>query len=494
MDNKKDNKTVILEMYNNPVFKELQAYYSQPTIFGILGIERKENLHSAFLRWLLDAKSQHNLQNTAMRSLLSLYACSEGAFQGCEESEEGNLKEKLISGNYNLEIAEVSCEKSQRSIPGKRAKAKNRKSMDVWAQMQISWEKDERYPEFSKEIVLCIENKIYCGEGADQTKDYNDAITQYCKEKKAIGVEIYLTPNGSKAECENFVPTTYQKLLDGVIEPLLCHSLSADIRTYISDYVRILGRPCTDVENGMDKDYTILAISRSERDKLEKIYEMPIFKKILVAVLPPEVLQKEEYQLLYVMTEEEKNMLCDLWDANEELFKTVAYSKGILTGATNRDCSRYIVSFGLEDKISVVNLKNKAGNKYLKASKSECVFLVIKCWTKWFKKKNRRKPSLEEINKEFPLRKINKYYGDGKFFKNLVYKYEKGYDYKYDGTENGEVVGNWDFYRDEEHKFEIEGGDATTLKMWRKGDFDRFRSYIEEKHSEFNECLSIELA
>ena len=64
----------ILRIKNNPIYQELKGYYSQSTIFSALGIERNENRHSAFLCWLLDPKSDHQLGVEPLKKFLALYA------------------------------------------------------------------------------------------------------------------------------------------------------------------------------------------------------------------------------------------------------------------------------------------------------------------------------------------------------------------------------------------------------------------------------------
>ena len=61
-------------LYNDPLYQELNEYYSKTTIFNILGIERSENRHSSFLRWLLDNRSSHGLGDEPMQKFLRLYA------------------------------------------------------------------------------------------------------------------------------------------------------------------------------------------------------------------------------------------------------------------------------------------------------------------------------------------------------------------------------------------------------------------------------------
>lgn len=49
----------VLDLYKTTAYQKLNAYYGQSTLFNVLGIERSENRHSAFLQWLLNPKSSH---------------------------------------------------------------------------------------------------------------------------------------------------------------------------------------------------------------------------------------------------------------------------------------------------------------------------------------------------------------------------------------------------------------------------------------------------
>ena len=51
--NRQEANKQILEMYNDSTYHELKAYYEKTTIFNVLGVERSETRHSAFLCWLL---------------------------------------------------------------------------------------------------------------------------------------------------------------------------------------------------------------------------------------------------------------------------------------------------------------------------------------------------------------------------------------------------------------------------------------------------------
>ena len=51
--NRQEANRQILDMYNDSTYQELKAYYEKTTIFNVLGVERSETRHSAFLCWLL---------------------------------------------------------------------------------------------------------------------------------------------------------------------------------------------------------------------------------------------------------------------------------------------------------------------------------------------------------------------------------------------------------------------------------------------------------
>ena len=46
----------ILEMLNSETFQALKSYYDETTLFNVIGAERSENRHSAFLRSCLSLR------------------------------------------------------------------------------------------------------------------------------------------------------------------------------------------------------------------------------------------------------------------------------------------------------------------------------------------------------------------------------------------------------------------------------------------------------
>ena len=96
---KKEINEQILEMYNDSVYQGLKAYYEKTTIFNVLGVERSENRHSAFLCWLLNANASHGLGEEPMKKLLRLYASKMEA--------DNSFRIMLMTGSYSDIISGV---------------------------------------------------------------------------------------------------------------------------------------------------------------------------------------------------------------------------------------------------------------------------------------------------------------------------------------------------------------------------------------------------
>ena len=89
----------IVDMYNDKTYQELKDYYGKTTIFNVLGVERNEKRHSAFLRWLFNNRSSHGLRDEPMKKLLRLYALH------MPKNDYPSLNIMLMAGNYDLEIS-----------------------------------------------------------------------------------------------------------------------------------------------------------------------------------------------------------------------------------------------------------------------------------------------------------------------------------------------------------------------------------------------------
>ena len=93
--NRQEANKQILDMYNDSTYQELKAYYEKTTIFNVLGVERSETRHSAFLCWLLNADANHGLGGEPMKKLLRLYAT--------KMDDDSSFRIMLMTGDYELE-------------------------------------------------------------------------------------------------------------------------------------------------------------------------------------------------------------------------------------------------------------------------------------------------------------------------------------------------------------------------------------------------------
>ena len=103
---------LILDFYKLPEFQKLNAYYMQSTVFNVLGIQRSENRHSAFLAWLLNPDAPHSLKEMPLRKFLALIAAKADDQDKCYYYQ---VRQHLLSGDYQLN---VDCVKTEQSIVG----------------------------------------------------------------------------------------------------------------------------------------------------------------------------------------------------------------------------------------------------------------------------------------------------------------------------------------------------------------------------------------
>lgn len=482
----------ILSLLNSEPFQALKSYYDETTLFNVIGAERSENRHSAFLRWFFSTDSSHGLGDKPLRLFLRLLA----TLKWGQHTFKDGLYDKVIAGNYELELLEpVETEKHVGKI---NAGAKNSKDrIDLWMVVGLSYEIDGEQKTHVFPIV--IENKIYAREGADQTKRYWDALNGYCSAKGADSspIGVMLSPNNiTGATSDQFMHLTYQQLLTYVLEPALAISMPPADKAYLTAFIRNLGRPSDNASH----DFTVLAISKQECSFITRLYEdhRQLFKQALVATFPGnvvrDILGKEEYKGVEgSMSEAESLLLREVWNGNEEIFKAVIYQNysnkqqelGKLFKGNNRDNSKFRVYDGSGNEIF-------PGKRLSKAMAACAIFKAYLA--------HNPTTSLAELQNAFPCGEINSYYSEN-YYKDLFYMYDEN-----NVDEHGEIalsftagkrcgtpsLAKGDFYLKDEFLLPIENGEkkAMCVKMWRKGDFDRLIKHIAEKG--YDEYITIE--
>ena len=121
----------ILKIKNNPVYQELKGYYGHSTIFSALGIERNENRHSAFLCWLLDPKSDHQLGVEPLKKFLALYAAT-------NDKNDIELRAAFITGRFEVEAVEINKEVALARFCDTNVNLNEKqKRLDIWAEFSV---------------------------------------------------------------------------------------------------------------------------------------------------------------------------------------------------------------------------------------------------------------------------------------------------------------------------------------------------------------------
>ena len=184
------------------------------------------------------------------------------------------------------------------------------------------------------------------------------------------------------------------------------------------------------------------------------------------------------------------SLITDFWNSNENLFKVVLYnhcknfpdklaSVNRVIKTNNRDSARYLVGLGDGQWL------NTNGRP---ASKSETSYLIFKAYCeKWASENHGQTLTLDALREAFPG-KINEYYYN-RYLRHLFYDID---DTPCIDVETSKHYGNpldvensWDFYNDDKHAFpNVQDSKIRSVKMWRKGDFDRLIEYV-KKHYKF---------
>lgn len=485
-----------LALLSSKPFQELSAFYKQTTLFNVIGAERSENRHSAFLRWLLSPDSSHGLSTEPLKLFLRLIATLKWGQQTFGDV----LYRKVLAGNYELELLEpIDVEKSVGKL-GASAKAANKDRIDLWTVVCLTYDEDGE--EKRQAFPVVIENKIYSKEGKDQTKRYYAAMSNYIDEKeKETGLEykpigLLLSPDNQSADCDQFANMTYQQLLDHVLMPVSFMYMPAAECSFVKTYIHNLGRP----SDNSNHDYTPLAISQEEKQLINEVQQLAgnLIDEMLVAVYGSKmspILGKEQFKELDKVGEEgDLRLLQELWDANEDVFKAVAYQKfadkkkdlAKLLKGNNRDTTKFRVFYGSGNEV----FPGKRLSKAMTACAIFKAYLALKPQT-----------TLEELRNAFPCKDINAYYWDN-YYADLFYPYlpdqvdDNGaqcLEFTAKKRKGVKSLACWDFYMKDDQLLPLANGTekAMCVKMWRRGDFDRLIDHLQEMKEAITveECL-----
>lgn len=191
--------------------------------------------------------------------------------------------------------------------------------------------------------------------------------------------------------------------------------------------------------------------------------------------------------LLSSFWEENRRFLCALMDSlDSECKKEI---QCLLNTMSKRDNTKYLVFYDG----CCCNPKTDGERK--PTGKAETVYTIVSKWAE-VKSQSSSVVSLHDLNKTFPIKKVNAYYERAKCFKELFHPFKEDGKYYYDdGDARGKMVeGGWDFYpASKKHNIVTSDGEVTILKMWRKDDMEKFVKYAMEL-PEFDEKLEVIVA
>jgi hypothetical protein len=166
--------------------EKLEKKLREFNIFDVLQVSRRETIHSSVLKWLLDPKENHGMNDYFLKVF---------------------LKKALDLNSYkniNQELSPIIID----TLDLKNSLVETEKNLSDSRRTDISiTNKDIRY-------YILIENKLFAGEGNEQTEEYvKQGDTLYHNYNR---IYIYLTPDGHPPKSDKFLVFSYKNLLETV--------------------------------------------------------------------------------------------------------------------------------------------------------------------------------------------------------------------------------------------------------------------------------------
>lgn len=193
---------------DNEDLERLEAILDRFNMFEALGIVRRENRHSDFIRWLLDPSETHGLGDYWLLQFLR---------QVIKVGEEisDDLPTLFDLDDWKLARAEVRRE---------------------WRNMDIFIRDDDH------QFVCVIENKVDSGEGPGQLKGYREIVErEFDGYKKAF---VFLTIAGYDPSDDAYIPISYRDLVSTIETALQRRQtqLNDEIKLFVQQYLDMVRR------------------------------------------------------------------------------------------------------------------------------------------------------------------------------------------------------------------------------------------------------------
>ncbi len=219
--NQSPQELALQALIMDPDFERLEDLLAEFNLFDVLGIQRRELQHSAFLAWLLNPKESHGLRDYFLRHFL-LYAAAAGRGDltpiDVDRWKLTDMDIQVVTERHNIDILIVDTD---------------------------------------DEFVCLIENKVGAAEHDDQLSRYLETVeTEY---GGLTALPIFLTPDGiepaSESDAERWIPLGYDKVFYMIEHVLKMRgsTISASVASFLEQYKRSLGRYVLQSSDNIDE-------------------------------------------------------------------------------------------------------------------------------------------------------------------------------------------------------------------------------------------------
>ena len=333
---------MILNYKDDPVVQRLQKLYYTKSFLEILGINRRETIHSNFLAWILNVHETHGLSHFSIQKFLEILVRDQEAINRHPEFFNAVITD-------SLKITDVEISKEKTILNGR---------LDIYVEASIIIHGKK------KTLKIIIENKVESKEHGDQTLKYYNHFNKNATDE--IVLYVFLTPITSNelknlkgiSQClsKNFIQINYQSLVKYLYESALRQEITIRTKFIIDEYIFSLSRSSLSIPSINDQS---------------NVYNQ---------------------ELIMALGKEEQQILSDFCTAHLRLFQAALYSRLVdpdtdaaekdsienwLQKTVTKDISKYNINLGNNNVTGIK--KADLGIKTVQLLK-ECGFLTEENW------------------------------------------------------------------------------------------------------------------
>lgn len=254
MKSSENVEEMLREYQLSPTVQKLNDYYKELSFLDILRVERKENYHSNFLKWIFE---DQELNVISVKRLLFLLLKRQSKQKNTHFPD--RIKRSLLVNSISIEYSEAKLEDPV-NVGGSKGRS------DILISIKYSLSNSSN----NELLYVVIENKVKSDEHDNQTQIYYEYYKDKFKEENCIFV--FLTPLSSielnnftepQCKCKKYIQINYQDLLDEILEPLSVDvAIQERKRFIIKEYIKGLSM------NYSQKNCKIMAIEPAYRNLL----------------------------------------------------------------------------------------------------------------------------------------------------------------------------------------------------------------------------------